>query len=87
MPASEAIWIKLYEVFPSEVAIEISLLCWQSRQCRGYGMVFVRPVQARARQQLGPASVQAGVHAISIVLDLVEPFRALGRRIDQLAEL
>jgi hypothetical protein len=30
---------------------------------------------------------QAGVHAVSIVLDLVQPFRPSRRRIDQLAEL
>jgi predicted lipid-binding transport protein (Tim44 family) len=31
----------------------------------------MRPVEARAGQQLGPAAVQAGVHAISVVFDLV----------------
>jgi len=47
----------------------------------------VSPVQARARQQLSSAAVQAGVHAISVVLDLVQPFRALRRRGHQLAKL
>jgi len=39
------------------------------------------------RQQLGSAAVQTGVHPISVELDLVEPIRAAGRRVDQLAEL
>jgi hypothetical protein len=54
-------------------------------ESRGHGRILVRPVEARARQQLGFASVQTGVHAISVVLDLVEPFRALGRRVYQFA--
>src|SRR5207244_11115578 len=33
------------------------------------------------------ASVQAGVHAITVVLDLMQPFRALRRRVYQFAEL
>jgi len=40
--------------------------------------------QARARQQRDPATVQAGVHAISIELDLMQPFHSLRRRIDNL---
>ena len=35
------------------------------------------PVEARARRQLGIAAVQAGVHVISVVLDLVQPFRVV----------
>jgi hypothetical protein len=42
---------------------------------------IVRPVQARPRQQPGPAQFQAGVHAISVVLDLMTPFRASGRHV------
>jgi peptide deformylase len=47
----------------------------------------MRPVQARARQQLGLAAVQAGVHAISVVLDLMQPSRALRRRVHEFAKL
>ena len=47
----------------------------------------MRPIEARARQQLGPAAVQAGVHAISVVLDLMQPFQALGRRVHHFATL
>jgi hypothetical protein len=71
----------------AKLAIEIRLLCWQTRQGRGYGRILVRPVQARARQQLDTASVQAGVHAISVVLDLMQPFRALRSRVYQFAKL
>jgi hypothetical protein len=42
---------------------------------------------ADPRQQLDPAAVQAGVHAIAVVLDLVEPIRALRSRVYQLAKL
>jgi len=42
----------------AELAIKISLLYRQNRPCRGYSRVFVRPVQAGARQQLDPAAVQ-----------------------------
>ena len=44
-------------------------------------------VEARARQQLGPVAIQAGVHAISVVFDLMQPFRALRRRVHQFAKL
>src|SRR5713226_9223619 len=50
-------------------------------------MVFVRPVQARPRQQPRFASVEAGVHAISVVLDLMQPFWALGVGVYQFAKL
>jgi hypothetical protein len=69
----------------AKLAIEISLLCWQSGHRRGYGTVFVRPVEARARQQRDPPTVQASVHAISVILDLMQPLRALRRRVYQFA--
>jgi hypothetical protein len=47
----------------------------------------MRPVEARAGQQLGPAAVQAGMHAISVVLDLMQPFRALRRHVHLFAQL
>jgi hypothetical protein len=47
----------------------------------------MRPVEARAGQQLGLTVVQAGMHAISVVLDLMQPFRTLRRRVHQFAQL
>ena len=47
----------------------------------------MRPVQARARQQLDSAAVQPGVHAISVILDLMQPVLALRGRVYQFAKL
>src|SRR5438093_12931998 len=55
--------------------------------CVSYGRVLVCPVEAGARQQREPATVQAGVHAMAIVLDLMQPYRALRRRLYQFAKL
>jgi len=54
---------------------------------RGDGRVLVRPVQAGARQQPGFAVVETGVHAIAVVLDLVQPLRTLRRLAYQFAKL
>ena len=91
LPESEAAWITLNEVFPFRaIAAELSAEICPGRQSgngRGYRRVLVRPVQARVRQQLGPTAVQAGVHAISVVLDLIQPFQALGRRVHHFSTL
>jgi hypothetical protein len=92
LPESEAAWINLNVAFPSdpnaaEFPIEIRLICWQNRDCRGYGRILTRPVEAGAGQQRDPAAVRAGVHAISVVLDLMQPLRALRRRVYQFAKL
>jgi len=71
----------------AEFPVKIRLPGRQSGHGLGYRWVFVRPIEARPRQQLGPAAVEASVHAIAVVLDLVQPIRAAGRRIDQLAQL
>jgi hypothetical protein len=42
--------------------------------------VLVRPVEARARQQLGIAAVETGVHAIAVVLYLMQPLQPLGAK-------
>jgi hypothetical protein len=60
---------------PQSSPVEIRLVCRQNRQGRGYGRVLVRPVEARTHQQRDPATVQVGVHAISVMLDLMQPFR------------
>ena len=57
----------------------------QNRQ--GGGDERERTVRAGPGQQRDPATVQAGVHAVSVVLDLMQPFQALRRRVCQLAKL
>ena len=47
----------------------------------------MRPVEAGARQQRDPAVVEAGVHAIAIVLDLMQPVWALRRCLYLFAKL
>jgi hypothetical protein len=47
----------------------------------------VRPVQAGAGQQLGFTLVEAGVHAVAIVLDLVQPLGPVWRLGYQRAKL
>ena len=49
--------------------------------------VAVRPVQARPGQQFDLATVDPGVHAVAIVLDLVQPAGARRRLIYQAREL
>ena len=50
----------------------------------GYLPVQSRPERVNSRTV---PRFEAGVHAVSVVFNLVQPVRAAGRRIDQLAEL
>ena len=47
----------------------------------------VRPVQPRARQQLGLASLNSGVHAVAVELDLMQPAVTSRRLVDDAREL
>jgi predicted component of type VI protein secretion system len=47
----------------------------------------MEPVQAGARQQLDLTAVNAGVHAVAVVLDLVQPAAARWRLVHQAREL
>ena len=71
----------------AELSVEVGLSRWQSGRGPGYRRVFVRLIEARTRQQLDSAAVQADVHPITVVLDLMQPILTPRRRIDQLAEL
>ena len=48
---------------------------------------FFYPIIAPARQNLDPASVEPGVHAVSVELDLVQPVRAIRCFLHELGEL
>src|SRR5262249_48057264 len=68
----------------AQFAIQIGL----SRAERGHGFgdrpVFVRPVEAGAGQQFHRAAVEPCMHAVSVVLDFMQPAVAVRRRIDEL---
>ena len=49
--------------------------------------VAVRPVEASPRQELDVAAVDARMHAVAVILDLVQPAAARGRLVYQAREL
>ena len=51
------------------------------------GAIAVGPVEAGAREQRGLAPVQAGMHAIAVVLDLVQPAFACWSFVHEAGEL
>ncbi len=57
----------------AELAVDITGFDREPLQGLDHAPVSVRPVQAGARQQRGFAAVDAGVHAVAVVLDLVQP--------------
>ena len=50
-------------------------------------LVAMRPIEACARQQRGLAAVDPGVHAVAVVLDLMQPAVARRRFVDEAREL
>ena len=71
----------------AELAVEIGRLHLQGAKRLDRAPVAVRPVQPRARQQLDVAAVDARMHAVAVVLDLVQPTTARWRLINQAREL
>ena len=49
--------------------------------------VAMRPIEACARQQRGLAAIDPGMHAVAVVLDLVQPAGACRRLVHQAREL
>jgi hypothetical protein len=47
----------------------------------------MRPVEPRAGQGPNRASIQPGMHAVTVELDFVQPFRPVRRFVDELGEL
>src|SRR5712692_2500271 len=59
----------------------------ERRHGRGDRRIFMRPVEPGAGQQLDGAPVQPRMHAVAVELDLVQPFGAFRRRVDELRQL
>ena len=92
MPASDASWTMLNEVMPSgphaaQFAVEIGLAGAERRHRRGDRRIFGGPVEPGARQQLHRAAVEAGMHAVAVIFDFVQPLIAFRRGVDELGEL
>ena len=47
----------------------------------------MRPVEPGACQQPDRAAVEPGMHPVAIVFDFVQPFRSIGRLIDEFGKL
>ena len=56
----------------------------QRRHRRHDRRVFTGPVEPGAGQKLYRAAIEAGVHAVAVELDLVQPLIAFRRRADEL---
>jgi hypothetical protein len=92
LPASEAAWIRLTDVFPSgrtphSPSSRYACLAGRVNTAAAIGRylcVQSRPVRVSS---LGTSAVEAGVHAVSVVFDLMKPFRALRSFVQQFAEL
>ena len=68
-------------------AIEIGLARAERRHGLGDRRILVRPVEARAGQQLDGAAVEPRVHPVAVEFDFVQPVVAFRRGVDQLREL
>jgi hypothetical protein len=71
----------------AQFAVEIGLADIELGHRFGDRRIFMRPVEAGARQQFHRAAVEPRMHAVAVVFDFVEPLIAVRRRIDQLGEL
>ena len=71
----------------AKLAVEIGRLHLQGAKRLDRAPVAMRPVEACAGQQLDVAAVDARVHAVAVVLDLVQPAVARRRLVYQAREL
>ena len=71
----------------AQLPVEIGLSRRQRRDRRRDRRIFMRPVEPGAGQQPDRAPVQPGMDAVPIELELVQPFPAFRRLINQLSEL
>jgi hypothetical protein len=71
----------------AQLAVEIGRFDRQALQRLNRAPVAVRPVEARAGQERGLAAVDARMHAVAVVLDLVDPSVARRSFFDQARQL
>src|SRR5262245_9144790 len=71
----------------TEFAIEVGRLHGQGAQGADGELVAMGPIQARSREELGFPAVQPGMHAVSVVLDLMQPIRAVWCLVHQARQL
>ena len=71
----------------AQLAVEIGRLHLQRAKRLDRAPVAMRPVEAGAGQQLDVAAVDARMHAVAVVLDLVQPAVARRRLVYQAREL
>jgi len=71
----------------AQFAVEIGLPGADRRHGRRDHRIFVRPVKPGAREQPNGAVVQSRMHAVTVELDFVQPFRPVRRFVDELGEL
>src|SRR5262249_34260167 len=71
----------------AQFAVEISRLHRQGTKRFDRAGIATRPVEAGAGQQLDLPAIQPGVHAIAVVLDLVQPIIARWRFVRDTGEL
>src|SRR4051794_12781111 len=62
----------------AQLAVDIGRLHFQLSQRLNRAAVSMRPVQAGSGEQLDVAALDARMHAVAVVLDLVQPALPLG---------
>jgi hypothetical protein len=63
----------------AQLAVDIGRRRRQRLQRLDADAVLLRPIEAGAGQQLGLSAGEPGVHAVAVLLDLVQPVRARRR--------
>jgi hypothetical protein len=57
----------------AELAVEVGRLCLQRAEGFDGALISMRPIQAGSGEQLDIAAIDTRVHAVAVVLDLMQP--------------
>ena len=71
----------------TKLAVEVGRLYFQRAQGFDGALISMRPIQSGSGEQLDLAAIDPRVHAVAVVLDLVQPVSALGRFLDEARQL